>query len=90
VYPGRTLHKKGYILVRVLEHPRGPYVFEHILVMEKHLGRYLLPDETVHHKYGIKDDNRLSHLELWVKPQPAGIRAKDAVQWAKMILARYT
>lgn len=57
--------------------------------MEEHLGRYLYPDETVHHKYGVRDDNRLDQLELWVKPQPCGIRAQDAVIWAKEIIERY-
>ena len=73
-------------------HPRsgkGRYVFGHILVMEEILGRHMLPDESVHHRNGVRDDNRPENLELWTRPQPTGIRVTDAIAWAREILARY-
>lgn len=86
--------KNGYVMAFQKGHPRaqgssGNYVFEHILVMEKKLGRYLLKNESIHHKNGIRNDNSESNLELWIRPQPSGIRAKDAIKWAKEILALY-
>ena len=83
---GRYKASGGYIRIA---QPDGTTEAEHRLVMEQTLGRKLLPGETVHHKNGVRDDNRPENLELWVTHQPAGQRPEDLVVWAHEILARY-
>lgn len=64
---GKSMTDSGYILIWCPKHPfvnAYGYVREHRLVMEKHLGRYLRPDEVVHHLNEIKTDNRIENLEL--------------------------
>lgn len=75
----------GYVEVKT---EKG-WLREHVHVMEVHIGRRLLPGESVHHKNGVRDDNRIENLELWARMQPAGQRASDLLAWAREIIALY-
>lgn len=90
---GPIKNKYGYVLIWCPEHPAAyrptNRLPEHRLVMETMLGRYLLPGENVHHKNGVRDDNRPENLELWITQQPKGQRVEDMVAWAHEIIERY-
>jgi hypothetical protein len=78
--PRRSL---GYIDTngyQVLGH--GPNKrFQHRAVMEALIGRPLERFENVHHRNGVRNDNRPANLELWVTHQPKGQRVEDLVRF---------
>ncbi len=92
-----SVNSDGY---RVVTRGKRP-ILEHRWIMEQHLGRDLLPGETVHHKNGNRLDNRLvkghelvcpstcCNLELWSTSHPSGQRARDKFMWAHEIIRLY-
>lgn len=88
----RHIGKDGYASVYEPSNPNSRFdgwIFEHRVVMEGVIGRPLSAAENVHHKNGIRDDNRPQNLELWVRTQPAGQRVSDLLAWAREIEATY-
>lgn len=73
---GRVKDKLGYISIWMPDHPNARkigYVYEHRLVVSEKLKRPLESYEFVHHKNGIKDDNRIENLELMTKRIHMGV-----------------
>lgn len=83
---GRRINSKGYVEIWIPPEKRRKkriYELEHRIVMEKFLGRYLLSNENIHHKNGVKDDNRIVNLELWIKHSRQGINSEDCTECPK-------
>ncbi len=106
---GGRKHSRGYIYLKV--YPSHPfyeamadslgYIPEHRLVMADHLGRPLTNTEVVHHKNGIKTDNRIENLELFASlyeqaktreerdPHPGYTPDADSLIWLGRLNSRF-
>lgn len=81
-------HKKkrtdGYIAVYYPEHPKSTkegYIMEHVLIVEKSIGRHLKDNECVHHINAIRNDNKLENLKLMTKSEHAAYHSTK--RWAE-------
>jgi hypothetical protein len=87
---GWYTNQEGYLFrTKKREDGRTTTYLHHREVMEEHLGRPLIKGETVHHKNGIRHDNRIENLELWSSRHPRGARVEDLVEFAREVLMEY-
>jgi len=94
---GKHINDSGHILLKSPDHPNKDhlgYVREHRLVVEKHLQRFLLPTEIVHHINHNKQDNRLGnvmvftcHYEHQIYGHPENLYGLDRSKAFRMLAA---
>lgn len=82
----RSRKSEGYVR---LEFQNGTHIYKHRYVMGKVIGRPLETNEHVHHKNGVRDDNRPENLELWIVSHPSGQRLEDKIRWALALIEQY-
>jgi len=81
----KRITTQGYRLIKT---KRG-WEREHRVVMARLLGRDLYRHETVHHRNGLRADNRPENLELYSSNHGPGQRVRDQLEWAREIIREY-
>lgn len=85
----KYIDEQGYVIVYKPGHPNSDssgFIKEHTYVMSLQIKRALKKRENVHHKNGIRSDNRIENLELWDKVHPPGQRVVDKIAFYKEYL----
>ena len=75
---------KGYKIFNI----NGKNVFEHRIVMEKHLGRNLEPFEIIHHRDGNRLNNSISNLKVMTQSNHAAIHSQERYAYLRKINIR--
>ena len=71
--PAGKWKENGYIVVYAGD---GEGKKEHIIIMEKKIGRTLYQNEVVHHINGKRDDNRICNLALMTRGEHSALHRK--------------
>jgi len=77
----KKIKRRGYWMIFIPQHPNAKkygndwgFIFEHRVVAERKVGRYLTKNDVVHHKNGTKTDNRVENLEIMTPGKHSKIR----------------
>jgi hypothetical protein len=79
---GGHVDKHGYRMLWL----NGKPVREHRHVYEQHYNIKLTRNDTIHHKNGIRTDNRIENLERYPSAHGRGQRMPDLVSWSVALL----
>lgn len=88
-YTPKQYKENGYIVSYINGYNAKGNAKQHRLIMEEAMGRKLGPDEVVHHKNGIKDDNRIENLEVITRSEHSSMHRKKEKAEGKHLFGGY-